>query len=231
MTQTARRGRPRAGADGAVLTRDLVLRTAVHVADVDGGEHAITLRRIAEMLGVHPTSIYNHVPNKEAILNGMIDTLLAEADLPVDVPDWQTWVREIALAIRRVARAHPGAFTVFLRHAGTGPFAARHIEAALDAFRREGCSVEQAARVVHGVLLAVTGLALEESVAAAPAVAPDLSHLTRDEHPRIFEVEDAGIADAPSEPTWDLMVESLIAGFAATLPLARRKVARRGSRA
>ena len=223
MTQTARRGRPRAGGGGAVLTRDLVLSTAIQVADADGGEDAITLRRIAEVVGVHPTSIYNHVPNKEAILNGMIDMLLAEADLPADVPDWRSWIREIAVAIRRVALAHPGAFTVFLRHAGTGPFAARHIEAALDAFRREGCSVEQAARAVHGVLLAVMGLALEEGVDKSPAVAPDLSHLNRAEHPRIFEVEDSGVVDAPSEPTWDLMVESLIAGFAATLPVTKRK--------
>jgi AcrR family transcriptional regulator len=230
VTQTTRRGRPRAGRDGVVLTRELVLRTAIQVADADGGEDAITLRRIAEIVGVHPTSIYNHVPNKEAIINGMIDVLLAEADLPTEVADWQTWIREIASTIRRVARAHPGAFNVFLRHAGTGPFAARHIEAALDAFRREGCGVEQAARAVHGVLLAVMGLALEEGVATAPVVAPDLSHLDRTEHPRIFEVEDARVDDAPSEPTWDLMVESLIAGFAATLPLGERRPSRRGTR-
>src|SRR4051794_14229994 len=148
----ARRGRPRAraGGDGSLLSRELIIRTAIEVADADGGD-AITLRRIAEALGVHPTSIYNHIPSKEAIIDGMIDGLLAEAHLPAEVPDWRTWIREIAFAVRQVARAHPGAFTIFLRHAGAGPIAVQHVEAALDAFRREGCSVEQAARAVHGV--------------------------------------------------------------------------------
>jgi AcrR family transcriptional regulator len=225
-----RRGRPRArpGGDGSLLTRELILHTAIQVADADGGD-AITLRRIAEALGVHPTSIYNHVPSKEAIIDGMIDTLLAEADLPAEVPDWRAWIREIAFAVRRVARAHPGAFTIFLRHAGAGPLAARHVEAALDAFRREGCSVEQAVRAVHGVLLAVMGLALEEGQPQPATVARELPHLNRTDHPRIFEVEDAGLSEAPSEPTWDLMVDSLIAGFGATLPVAG-KPARRGSR-
>jgi AcrR family transcriptional regulator len=234
-TATARRGRPRSTARGERLTRDQVLHTAIAIADVEGYE-AVTLRRMADVLGVHPTSIYNHVPNKEAILQGVIETLLVEADLPQEVPDWQSWIRGVAAAIRRVATGHPGAFTIFLRHTGTGPIAARHVEAALDAFRREGCTVEQAARIVHGVLLAVMGLALEEGLepTVTPAVAADLTHLSRQEHPRIFEVEDAGLYDASSEPTWDLMVDALIAGFAATMPLGQRtprRAARRKARA
>jgi len=231
---TARPGRPRATSRGVRggLTRDQVLQTAITVAD-DEGIEGLTMRRMAEVLGVHPTSIYNHVPNKEAILQGVIETLLVEADLPMEVPDWQSWIRGVAAAIRRVARAHPGAFMIFLRHSGTGPIAARHVEAALDAFRREGCTVEQAARAVHGVLLAVMGLALEEGPVTAPVTAPvdpiDLSHINREDHPRIFEVEDAGLSEAPTEPTWDLMVEALIAGFAATMPLAGRRAKPRRS--
>lgn len=217
----ARPGRPRA-TDRGGLTRDLVLHTAIRVAD-DEGIEAVTLRRLAEVLGVHPTSIYNHVPNKEAILQGVIETLLLEADLPMDVPDWQTWIRDVAAAIRRVARAHPGAFLIFLRNAGTGPAAARHVEAALDAFLREGCSIEQAARTVHGVLLAVMGLALEEGPASAPVAAADLSHLTREEHPHIFEVEDAGLTDASTDPTWDMVIDALVAGFGATLPVGNKR--------
>lgn len=222
----APRSRPRARAERAGLTRELVLRTAITVAD-DEGIDAVTLRRLAEVLGVHPTSIYNHVPNKEAILDGMIETMLAEARLPASVADWQTWVREFATAIRRTARAHPGAFNVFLRRAGTGPLAARHIEAALDAFRRAGFSVEQAARAVHGVSLAMMGLALDEGPVPAATAAPDFSHVSRERHPRIFEVEDAGLADATTDPTWDLVVASLVAGLTAHLPRPSTKRPRR----
>ena len=200
------------------LSRDGVLRAAIAVADAEGID-AVTLRRLAEKLDVHPTSIYNHVPNKEAILVGIIDTMLVEADLPLAPNDWAAWIRDFAAGIRRLAQAHPGAFGVFLRQAGTGPLAARYAEAALDAFRRAGCSVEQAVRAYHGVSLVVLGLAMEEGP-TGPTVAPDLGHLTADEHPRIFEVEAANLNDADTTPTWDLVIESLIAGYAATLPVA-----------
>src|SRR3954454_6174127 len=103
------RSRPRGRPTGPGLSRDLVLQTAVRVADAEGIE-ALTLRRLADALGVHPTSIYNHVPNKDAILDGLTELLIDEADIPLVVPDWQTWVREFAAALRRMARAHPGAF-------------------------------------------------------------------------------------------------------------------------
>jgi AcrR family transcriptional regulator len=209
-----KRGRP----TGPMLTRDLVLQTAIRVADAEGID-AITLRRLADDLGVHPTSIYNHVPNKDAILDGLTECLIVEADLPMVVPDWATWVREFAAAIRRIARAHPGAFDVFLRRGGSGAMALRHIEAALDAFRRAGCSVEQATRAVHGVQLALVGLAVEEGALTRPVAAPDLSHINADDHPRILESELAGISELPTQPTWDLVVETLVAGFAATLPM------------
>src|SRR5919107_5922432 len=106
--------RPRGRPSGPGLNRDLVLQTAIRLADAEGID-ALTLRRLADALGVHPTSIYNHVPNKEAILDGLTEMLIVEADIPLVVADWATWVREFAAAIRRMARAHPGAFDVFMR--------------------------------------------------------------------------------------------------------------------
>ena len=217
-----RKPRPRGRPTKPGLNRDLVLSTAIRLADEEGIE-AASLRRVADALGVHPTSIYNHVPNKEAIFEGMIEALLVEADLPMDVPDWASWVREFAAAIRRTARAHPGAFGVFLRHVATGPIALRHIEAALDAFCRAGCSLEQAGQAVHGTSLAVLGLALEEVPVVTATVPPDFALMTPEEHPLIFELEGVGGTMGPSEETWNLMVESMIAGFAATLPFTKPK--------
>src|SRR2546429_35311 len=141
------RARPSAGRPG--LSRESVLRAAIAVADAEGID-ALTLRRLAQELDVHPTSIYNHVPSKEAILDGLIEMLLVEADLPTTVTDWRAWVRVFAEAMRTTARAHPGAFAIFLKRKASGPVASRHAEAALDAFRRDGFSVEAAARAVQG---------------------------------------------------------------------------------
>jgi AcrR family transcriptional regulator len=195
------------------------LSTAIDIADRDGID-AVTLRRLAETLDVHPTSIYNHLANKDAILDGVIERLLIEAELPAVVSDWANWIREFAAAMRRTASAHPRAFGVFLVRSGTGPTALRHIEGALDAFRRAGCSVEESARAVHGVSLAVVGLALEEGMLASAIDAPALSRVDLDAHPRIAEVERAGISEAATGPTWDLVVEALVSGYAALLRLA-----------
>jgi len=210
----AKPARARPGASRPALSRDVVLRAALAVADAEGIE-ALTLRRLAQELDVHPTSIYNHVPSKEAILDGLTETLLIEANLPTTVSDWPTWVRVLADALRRTARAHPRAFAVFLGRMASGPVATRHAEAALDAFRRDGFSIEAAARAVHGTSLAVLGLALDETPAPPLLVEPDRSHLTRAEFPRIFEAEQIENL-TNTDPTWELMVDSLIEGLART---------------
>ena len=66
------------------LTRERILRTAVAMADQDGLD-AVTLRRIAAELGVHVTSLYNHVPTRDAVTDGIVETLLEEAGLPAGV--------------------------------------------------------------------------------------------------------------------------------------------------
>jgi AcrR family transcriptional regulator len=212
--------RARAGAARPGLSREVVLRAALAVADADGID-ALTLRRLAQELDVHPTSIYNHVPSKEAILDGVTETLFIEANLPTTVDDWRSWVRVFADAMRRIARDHPGAFTVFLRQTASGPVAIRHAEAAMDAFRRDGFSADAAARALHGTSLALLGLALDETPMPAPVVAPDLSHLTAADYPRLFEAEQV-VDRYDTGPTWELMVESLIEGLAATHRSVRR---------
>ena len=198
------------------LSPERVLTAAVSVADAEGID-AVTLRRLAEVLGVHPTSIYNHVASKDAILDGIVEQLVAEADLPEQVEDWREWVRVFAYRMRDVARAHPGAYLVFTRRPAQGPVASQQTEAALDAFRRDGFSVVDARNAVIGVGLAVLGLALNECPPVGPTIAPDVTHLSRDRYPRILEAYDSAPADPDdleqADAMWAYVVESLIRGF------------------
>ena len=91
------------------LSRAAIVAAAMKLADREGLE-AVTLRRIATTLGVYVTSLYNHVPTKEAVLDGMIECLIAEARLPENPIPWQEWVRRFAASLRSVALKHPGAF-------------------------------------------------------------------------------------------------------------------------
>ena len=192
------------------LTRARVLAAAVTVADEQGLD-AVTLRRLAEVLDVHPTSIYNHLPSKDAILDGIAQQLIAEAALPATFATWPDWVRDFAAAVRRLARAHPGAFAVFTRRPAHGPGADEHLEAALDAFARGGFSTRKASEAVAGTALALMGLALNEAPGPGPAPTPGLAHLEPDRFPRIAAA--AAAAPATSTGMWDLVVEALIHGL------------------
>lgn len=192
------------------LTAERVLDAAVQVADRQGID-ALTLRRLAEVLHVHPTSIYNHVASKEAILTGVADRLIEEAALPMAFAHWQDWVRSFAVAMRRTAAAHPGAFAVFTRVPSTGEASTRHVEAALDAFRRAGFSVAEARDAVAGVALAVMGLALNEGPGPGPAPAVSDAELVPELYPRLAEV--FALGEARPDAMWTLIVESLIAGL------------------
>jgi AcrR family transcriptional regulator len=191
-----------------------VIQAALDVADAEGVE-AVTMRRLAEALQVHPTSLYNHLPTKEAILDGMADALVGEADLPASFAGWQDWVRAMAVGLRDVARSHPGAFLVLTQRATTGPFARAVSEVALDAFRRAGFTPGQASEAVSAVSLSLLGLALNECPPTAPFTGADPRDLPADRYPRIAEAVAAAPELGNNDGVWDLVVDSLIRGLTA----------------
>src|ERR1700704_3862117 len=81
------------------LSRDRVLRGAVEVADA-GGVGSLTIRSLAERLGVKPMSVYHHVANKDEILDGIVDLVFSEIELPSAGGDWQSEMRRPAISGR-----------------------------------------------------------------------------------------------------------------------------------
>ena len=204
------------------LTPERVLVAAVALADREGAE-ALTVRRLADALGVHPTSLYNHVPSKEAILDGVVERLFAEAEPVPAGTSWQDWVRAMATSLRDIARAHPGAFRVLAARPAETPSADDLTEAGLEAFRSAGFSALQAVQAVRGISLAVFGLALDECQPVDwTDTGTDAARLTG--RPRMLEATDLGVE--AGEGHWELLVEALVAGLESTV--VRRRPARRG---
>ncbi|HEU5035967.1 MAG TPA: TetR family transcriptional regulator [Nocardioides sp.] len=198
----------------AALTRERILQTAVRLADRDGPD-AVTLRRIAGELGVHVTSLYNHVPTREAVTDGIVELLLEEAKLPTGPVAWDDWVRQFADAVVGVAATHPGAFHALQQRPVQGARATASFEVALAAFREAGFSAADAFAAVKTVSFLALMMGTERSMVARGEPAETrLSELPAESFPLVRSV-----ADGATEPeaVWSFGVETVIAGLRARL--------------
>src|SRR5918911_147 len=90
------------------LSRDRILRTAIDLADESGIE-AVTMRRLAQELGFEAMSLYNHVANKDDLLDGILDLVVGEIEVPGPGTGWRTAMRQRALSAHEVLVRHPWA--------------------------------------------------------------------------------------------------------------------------
>ena len=95
-------------ASHAPLNRERIVRAAVALAD-EAGLEALSMRKLADRLGAGTMSLYNHVENKDDLLDGMIDVVFSEIDLPAADADWRTTMRERAASVRESLACHPWA--------------------------------------------------------------------------------------------------------------------------
>ena len=128
------------------LSRERILAAGLALADADGLD-AVSMRRVAGELGVQAMSLYNHVENKDALLDGMLERVLGEADPPQDGGDWQEELRRCAVSLHDALRRHPWACALVMAPAAY-PLAlaarVRYIEALLRTLRDGGFTAAQA---------------------------------------------------------------------------------------
>lgn len=167
------------------LTRDRVLDAAIRVAD-RGGVAAITMRRVAQELGVEAMSLYHHLPNKDAILDGVVDAVFTAIDLPPDDPDWRTALRVRAASARAVLSRHTWALGLVDSRRTPGPATLRHHDAVLGVLRRAGFSLPMAAHAISLIDSYISGYVLQE--ASLPITTPE----------EVTEVAGALLADLPA---------------------------------
>src|SRR6476659_10439306 len=138
----ARMSQPTSGStkERVSLSRDRVLAGAITVADA-GGIGALTIRTLAQELGVKPMSVYHYVANKDEIIDGIVDLVYGEIDLPVPGEDWRTQMRLRAGSARRVLANHPWATPLLQSRLQPGPATLRHHNAFFATLCAAGFSV------------------------------------------------------------------------------------------
>ncbi|MFE9651091.1 TetR/AcrR family transcriptional regulator [Streptomyces sp. NPDC006365] len=155
-------GKGRRGASARTpLSRERVIRTAVAVAD-EKGSAALTMRAIAEPLGVEAMSLYHHVAGREDILDGMVDAVFGEIDLPPRDTDWKSAMRHRAVSARAVLRRHPWSIGLMDSRSQPGPATLRHHDAVIGALRAGGFSVPMAAHAISLIDSYLYGFVLQE---------------------------------------------------------------------
>jgi AcrR family transcriptional regulator len=146
----------------APLSRERILHGAVAVADT-AGIGALTMRSLARELGVKPMSLYHYFAGKDEILDGIVDLVFSEIDLPVPGGDWTSQLRSRAVSARRALRRHPWAIGLMESRANPGPATLRHHDATLGTLRAAGFSVAMTAHAYALIDSYTYGFALQEA--------------------------------------------------------------------
>ena len=144
------------------LSRERVLRAAVAFAD-ESGIAALSMRKLGDALGVEAMSLYHHVANKDALLDGMVDLVFGEIDLPPGAADWKIAMRLRAQSARQALRCHPWAIALMSTRTSPGPATLRHHNAVIGSFRGAGFSVEMTAHAFSALDSYIYGFALQEA--------------------------------------------------------------------
>jgi len=143
------------------LDREKVLKAAVQLADREGID-SLSMRRVGHQLGVEAMSLYNHIANKEDLLDGMLDVVLAEIDPPLaDEGDWRHVFHERVLAARRALKRHPWASTIVVTRVNPTPQMLAYMDSMIGIVRRAGFSLDLTHHAMHALGSRTMGFAQE----------------------------------------------------------------------
>lgn len=157
----------------APLNRDRVLRAGVALADTAGIE-ALSMRNLAQELGVVPMALYKHVANKEELLDGMVDVIVGEIDLTMNGADWKDAIRRRILAARQVLLRHRWASHVIESRTNASPIILDYMNSLIGMFRAGGFSVDLTHHVMHALGSRMWGFTQEVFPTPPPPTDPDV---------------------------------------------------------
>ena len=143
------------------LSPERVLRAAVALADA-GGIESLTMRRLGQDLGVEAMSLYKHVANKDALLDGMVDLVFAEIEVPSGDTDWRTAMRDRAASTRAALIRHPWATPLMQSRTAPGPATLHHHDTVIGTLRQAGFSVELTAHAFSVLDGYIYGFAMQQ---------------------------------------------------------------------
>src|SRR5215211_6721878 len=130
------------------LSRERILQGALELTD-EGGIESLTMRKLGQALGFEAMSLYNHVANKDDVLDGILDLVLAESEPPSPAGDWDAAIRASALSVHEALRRHPWSCTLLMAPGRIRPARLRYMDLLLGRLRKAGFSAETTYHAYH----------------------------------------------------------------------------------
>ncbi len=143
------------------LSRERVLQAAVLIADEEGVA-SLTMRKLAEKLGVKAMSLYHHLADKNEVLDGIVDAVFSEIELPAAGTDWKTAMRRRAVSAREALLNHRWAIGLLESRTNPGPATLGHHNAVIGSLREADFSVAMTAHAFSALDSYIYGFALQE---------------------------------------------------------------------
>jgi len=191
------------------LSRERVLRAAVALADTSGIA-SLSMRKLGQALGVEAMSLYNHVSNKDEILDGIVDLAIGEIELPAAGEHWKQAMRRRAESAHEVLLRHPWASGLLESRTNMGPAGMRYYDGVIGCLREAGFTIQMAAHAFSVIDSYVYGFALQQikmpfdTSEELEALAADiLEQLPVDEFPHFVEM----ITEHALKPDYDYAKE------------------------
>ena len=184
------------------LSRERILRAALDRAD-EGGIESLTMRKLGRALGFEAMSLYNYVANKDDVLDGILDLVMAETELPSPAGDWDTAIRSSAISVHDAFRRHTWACTLLMSPGHVRPARLRYMDSLLGRLREAGFSAETTYHVYHVLDGHIFGFSLwQTSHSYTPAEVSDMvatfaRTISVDEYPHLHEHGNQHISEGP----------------------------------
>jgi AcrR family transcriptional regulator len=200
----------------AKMSRERVLDAALELVD-QVGVRGLSMRKLGAALGVEAMTIYYYVPNRDAVLDGLIERVATSAFMVDPDAEWRSLLRDFASGFRRELLRHPGVLPLVSTRPVATLDAMRKLEAAVAVLRRAGFGLREAFHVVNTVAMFTTGHCLAE-VDPPGTPPPQIPDIDPEEFPNVTAAIHAGLGTPEDhQARFDYALEALITGFTAML--------------
>jgi len=146
----------------AKLSKERILLQALTLAD-SGGIEALSMRKLADALGVKAMSLYNHFANKDEIIDGLVELVIAEIEVPeLAADEWKAAMLVRANSAHQTLLAHPWATQTIVSRMNIGPNILAYIDTTLGCLRKAGFSIDMADHIWNAMDNHIYGFTLQE---------------------------------------------------------------------